>query len=413
MSLPLSKLAEASFLIDQPLIAGIRRYLSNPYSENNPTGVINLGTAENQLMQPELLPKLNELSAALVSPEMLSYGLFHGSNDLFAAFLNRHLNPVVPIDPAEEVTIQSGCTSTVNNIIQALTNPGDGVLIPTPYYGGFDFDTRMYAQAKIVEVPTSRESDFTVTVADLDAAMIRASEQGVAVKVFLLANPQNPQGTIIGKEHLLELLQWCADKQIHAIVDEIYALSIFGDKEFVSVLSIPELPDPTNTHVLWGISKDLALNGFRMGVCITRHKSLQVAMRNFCLMTNISSVSDRLMTRLLSDTEWMDWFVAENKKRLRAQYERTTVLLDSLGIKYLASDSTFFIYMDLHHMLDPTIADKTEAESKLWKDMMDRGVVLSPGFAFHNPEPGWFRLVFTLEWKKLELGIQRAFGNSA
>ncbi|KAI8926473.1 pyridoxal phosphate-dependent transferase [Entophlyctis helioformis] len=382
------------------------RYLDNPYNAaTNPSGIINLGTAENQLMHPELLPKL--AADSFVTPDMASYGAAHGSprlRTLIADLLNRHLHPVVPIG-ADHVFCQAGCGASVSNVTQALTNPGDGVLVPSPYYGGFDYDLAMYAQAKIVPVPTTAESGFIVSVADLQTAYDLAVAQHQPIKMLLLTSPQNPVGNIIPRSHMMSLLAWAASHHLHVLVDEIYALSVFDPAApFESVLSFPDLPDPANTHVVWGISKDFALNGLRLGTVITRHPALQQALTSLSVFTNISSLTDKLVSSLLADTRWVDGYIASNQQRLRDQYARTTALLAELGIPHTPSTATFFVWMDLTDRV--TTAD---AESALWARLIERGVLVSPGAAFHHPQPGWFRLVFTVAWDTLVEGLHRAF----
>merc|ERR1719350_491095 len=109
---------------------------------------------------------------------------------------------------------------------------------------------------------------YTLTADLLDKEILRRREEGGRVKAFLYCNPSNPLGVVYPRHLTLQLMRVCHRHGIHFISDEIYALSIFDSEEkFNSVLSIPigEVPDPARTHVLWGLSKDFGLAGFRTG----------------------------------------------------------------------------------------------------------------------------------------------------
>ena len=109
---------------------------------------------------------------------------------------------------------------------------------------------------------------FSLTADMLEVRISEVRESGGQVKAFLLCNPSNPLGVVYPRQLVLELMEVCRRHSIHFISDEIYALSVFDQSAvFSSVLSIPigSLPDPQRTHVLWGLSKDLGLAGFRMG----------------------------------------------------------------------------------------------------------------------------------------------------
>jgi aspartate/methionine/tyrosine aminotransferase len=82
----------------------------------------------------------------------------------------------------------------------------------------------------------------------------------------LLTNPGNPTGKVIPAPLMKEILAWANQKEMHVVIDEIYAISVFAEESsFKSVYSFDSLPNPQKTHIVWGISKDFSLNGLRMG----------------------------------------------------------------------------------------------------------------------------------------------------
>ncbi|KAI9004666.1 pyridoxal phosphate-dependent transferase [Gaertneriomyces semiglobifer] len=289
---PLSTLAHDATQNPSALLEGLKKALANPYDKKTcPNGVINLGTAESHLMADVLLEKLNSPDIRQVTPAMLRYGTMYGSHQLrqaVANLINKHFRPVKAITP-ENITAHAGCGAAINNIAQALTNPGEGVLVPTPYYGGFDFDLRMYAQAKIVPVNTFSASHFMVTVPELEEAYQAAVSEGITVRVLLLTNPSNPSGRTQPADDVRAALEWAKSKKLQAVVDEIYALSTFSDDPvpFTSAYALANLPDPQNTHLLYGMSKDFCINGVRMGFVISYNKELLESLHMFAIFTCI------------------------------------------------------------------------------------------------------------------------------
>ena len=169
-----------------------------------------------------------------------------------------------------------------------------------------------------------------------------------------------------------------------------------------------ELPDPMNTHFVWSCSKDLCLNGIRLGVCISKSPIVLEAMKKMSLFSNISSIADKLATGLFSDLEWIDWHIKENKIRLKAQYNATIKYLESRNIEYLPASGGFFVWMNLSKLLNQNLP-LAEQEKDLWIRLIERGVYLAPGAAFHFDKVGWFRIVFTLPLETVLLGLERAF----
>ena len=214
------------------LLSGLVKAQANPYSTSNPSGIINLGTAENKLSQTRLQRKCQSLLTDLGQqdpPDWLYYGSFHGSDKLRSAladFFNRHLNPSEPLT-SDHISTASGCGSIVANLTQALVNPGEGVLVPTPYYGGFDLDLCLYSLATLIPVPTEKRNNFVVTIEALEEAY---QSHLKTVKILVLTNPQNPTGTLIPSSQLLEILTWARTRHLTVIMDEIYALSTFSNQ---------------------------------------------------------------------------------------------------------------------------------------------------------------------------------------
>ncbi len=166
-----------------------------------------------------------------------------------------------------------------------------------------------------------------------------------------------------------------------------------------------DVPDPQKTHFVWSVSKDLALNGLRLGVFVSQNPMVVKAMRYFSTFSNISTLTDYSIRTLLKDKEWMDQFILENQKRLRSNYECMVSYLKSKGLEYVPASAGFFVWIKIKGI------STLEEEIKKWHEWMDLGVLILPSHGFHSQEYGWFRILFTLPWSLVQKGLDRAFSN--
>jgi xeroderma pigmentosum group C-complementing protein len=197
-----------------------------------------------------------------------------------ANLIATYFHPAKPISP-EHIVFTNGVTSLNAVCAQCLTNPGDGILLGQPIYGSFTGDLSFLSGCQLIYSPFHGDDQFSVdAVARYEEAFLKArDETGVAIKALLICNPHNPLGRCYSRETLVALLQFCQKYQIHLISDEVYALSVYdnGDPShgFVSVLSIDPVTlgvDPALVHVLYGMSKDFAAAGLRLGCLISQNK---------------------------------------------------------------------------------------------------------------------------------------------
>ncbi|ORY22792.1 PLP-dependent transferase [Neocallimastix californiae] len=396
------------------LSKGIIIVRNNKYHpESNPNGIINLGTAENKLNNVEMLSKINDPKISTVTAEQLLYGPNPGSDRLreeIAKLLNRHFNPKVLLNK-ENICVGNGCGPLLNLYGEVLFDAGDAFLVPGPFYGGFEADIKY--GARVYPIPVQHEEDDCLKVSEesLEKALRNANRP---VKGIIIANPNNPFGRCYSAEQLLLFCNFAKSHGLFVICDEIYGLSTWKDivsenieeesNKFTSIFSL-DLPDPENTHGLWGFSKDFCLNGLRIGVTISYSKTVMAAIQKICFLTCIPTNIDNILVNILSDEEWTDNFIINNNRKLYKSYSHLTNSLNAHGIPYVKGDSGFFIYIDLHQA-------KID-EYDLWMKLLEGGIYISPSQAFFSKdsysERNWFRICFAVEQKELDLSLERLY----
>lgn len=386
---------------------GWKAYDNNPFHlTKNPTGVIQMGLAENQLsfdLIEEWISKNPEASICTregvkAFRDIAIFQDYHGLPEFrnaVAKFMGRVRGDRVKFDP-NRIVMSGGATGANETIMFCLADHGDAFLVPTPYYPAFDRDLRWRVGVKLLPVICDSSNDFKITKQALENAYEKAMEANIRVKGLIITNPSNPLGTILDKHTLKTLVNFINQKKIHLVCDEIYAATIFtGAPDFVSVSEVVQEVEYCNMdliHIVYSLSKDLGLPGFRVGIVYSYNDGVVSCARKMSSFGLVSSQTQYMLASMLSDDDFVERFLSESSRRLAKRHKLFTEGLQQVGITCLNSNAGLFFWMDLRPLLnDPT----TEAETALWRVIIaDVKLNVSPGSSFHCSEPGWFRVCF-------------------
>ncbi|XP_050753493.1 1-aminocyclopropane-1-carboxylate synthase-like protein 1 isoform X2 [Gymnogyps californianus] len=394
---------------------GYKAYHADKYDEDkNPNGIINFGTSENKLCFDLMSKRLTQTDMNLMEPPLLQYPDWKGHMFLreeVARFLTYYCKAPAPLK-AENVIVLNGCGSLFSALATVLCDPGEAVLIATPFYGGITQSVFLYGNVKLVyayldsKITGTSTRPFQLTVEKLEKALQDARAEGVTVRALILLNPQNPLGDIYSLSELRDYLEFAKRHELHVIVDEIYMLSVFDESAtFHSVLGMDRLPDPQRTHVMWGISKDFAVSGIRFGTLYTENQDVANAVASLCYFHGVCGPVQHKVAQLLRDRDWINQvYLRANHARLKAAHTYVTDELKTLGVPFLNRNAGFFVWIDFRKYLR---TGTFEEEMLLWRRFLDNKVLLSCGKAFECSEPGWFRIIFADKTHRLQLGMQR------
>ncbi|WOK96884.1 hypothetical protein Cni_G05592 [Canna indica] len=404
---------------DSPYFAGWKAYDEDPYdAASNPSGVIQMGLAENQVSF-DLLEKYLEQH-----PEATGWGCgissfrenalfqdYHGLKSFrkaMASFMEQIRGGRAKFDP-ERIVLTAGATAANELLTFILADPGDCLLIPTPYYPGFDRDLRWRTGVNIIPVHCDSSNGFQITRQALETACAEAEAMKTRVRGLLLTNPSNPLGTAIARPVLDELLDFATEKNIHLISDEIYSGSVFSSGEFVSMAEIVEAREHRGcerVHIVYSLSKDLGLPGFRVGAIYSYNDAVVTTARRMSSFTLVSSQTQKMLAAMLGDREFTEEYLARNRERLKKRYELIVEGLKKAGIECLQGNAGLFCWMNLK----PLLAEPTrDAELELWKSILHEVKLnISPGSSCHCTEAGWFRVCFAnMSEQTLEVALRR------
>jgi len=261
----------------------------------------------------------------------------------------------------------------------------------------------------IVPIHCDNSNNFQITPEALEAAFKDAESMNYKVRGVLITNPSNPLGVTIPRSVLEEILDFVIRKNIHLVSDEIYSGSVFSSSEFTSVAEILEgrqYKNAERVHIVYSLSKDLGLPGFRVGTIYSYNDRVVTTARRMSSFTLISSQTQHLLASMLSDKNFTQNYIKTNRERLRKRYEMIIEGLRSAGIECLKGNAGLFCWMNMSPLLEkPT----REGELELWNAIMHEVKLnISPGSSCHCSEPGWFRVCFAnMTEKTLEIALQR------
>lgn len=392
--------------------------------QTNPGGYVNLGVAENALLQDRLVQ--HALDNIEIDPRTMTFGdgptgALHIKTHL-SAFFNEQLKPAVTMEPGH-ITLTNGCAAAVEHLSWLLCNPGEGILIGQPFFRGFSVFIEGRTGATIVPVPFSGVDPFGIeAVSSYEAAIIRAREENQPVSALLLCNPHNPTGRCYTRDAIIALMKLCEAHKIHLVSDEIYALSTWHNPidldppptPFTSVLAIDTsgIIDPSRVHLIWGISKDFGANGLRLGSIVSQaNPAIHQGLVPLAGFSSCSSVTEGITARFLSDSVWMADYIKDNKRLLAENYAFMVSWANRHGIPYAPGASAAFFfwvnlgkaYCKLHNLGEST----AKVEDGLNSRLLSRKVFLGNGSTFAAEEPGWFRITFAYDRAILEEGLRR------
>ena len=382
-------------LVDEPalpeyILAHFARFAEGWDPELRPEGYIALCIAENRTMWEVLRPQLARYRD--VPARVLGYDAMIGAHEFRAQlarfmgerFLGRSFEP-------EQLAVVAGAGAVLELLFYAIADAGEGILVPTPSYAGFWTDLETRDALNIIPVHCTSEEGFALTPARLDEALAGAE---VPVKALLFTTPNNPLGWTYSRAQVLEILAWSERAGIHVVFDEVYALSVFGERAFTSVASLREELGPL-VHIVWAFSKDFGASGLRCGVLVSENPGVLAAVDGLSYWAAVSGDTQYLLGELISDEAFVGPYLEQMQGRLRSTYAQVCAALDAIAVPTIDADAGIFLLCDLRAHLD---APSFEAEGRLWRRMLDDAKVnLTPGLACRVIEPGFFRLCYAAE----------------
>lgn len=381
--------------------------------------------AENNLSWPDLKERIEQAISFKEIPKWVSnYTGMGGSSEFLEAvssFMSTHLTGCTI--KQERILTSAGATAVLELASWILCDDGDAVGIPAPSYPVYsqDFGNKSgLVRHDIVTYEDLINNDgfSNLTIKHLKKARTAVKKSGKKLKLLVLTTPDNPTGCLYTQEQLEKISDWCIKKKVHLLVNELYGLSMIHtnhpdikddykeEMAFTSFAQIMKRKKSGYLHMSYGLSKDLGISGFRMGVIHSFNESFLKAYANLNAPHLVSNLTQWALTDVLSDQDFMSHYIIKNQARLTTNYALVIKYLKKLRIPYLPARGSLFVWLDLSVYMK---RNSKKAEHELWQNVYDTtGLLLTPGEGFGHKKRGQFRFVYSfLQRDVLEEGLKR------
>ena len=361
--------------------------------------VVGFGAGEPDFPTPAHIVAAAE--AACADPRNHHYTPAGGLPELKAAIVAKtRRDSGYDVTPAQ-VLVTNGGKQAIYEAFATLLDPGDEVLLPAPYWTTYPEAVKL-AGGVPVEIMTSEDSDYRVSVAQLEAA------RTARTKVLLWCSPANPTGAVASPAEVRAVGEWALEHGIWVVADEIYEHLVYGGAEHVSMpVVVPGLAD--TCVVVNGVAKTYAMTGWRVGWLVGPVDVVKAATNLQSHATsNVSNVAQ------VAAVEALTGDLSAVAQMREAFDRRRTIMVTMLnaipGVACPTPDGAFYCYPSVKGVLGRTIRGRTpQSSAELAELVLDEvGVAVVPGEAFGTP--GYFRLSYALGDDDLVKGVQRLAG---
>jgi aspartate/methionine/tyrosine aminotransferase len=358
--------------------------------------VIGFGAGEPDFATPDYIVEAAVQAAR--DPRNHRYSPAGGLPELKQAIADKtRRDSGLDVDPVQ-VLVTNGGKQAVYEAFATLLDPGDEVLLPTPYWTTYPEVIRL-AGGTPVEIVTDESQGYLATLDQLEAAY---SER---TKVLLFCSPSNPTGAVYSPEQVRAVGEWALERGVWVVTDEIYEHLTYGDARFASILAeVPALGD--TCVVLNGVAKTYAMTGWRVGWLIGPRDVVRAATNLQSHATsNVCNVAQRAAFSAVTG----DLSAVERMREAFDRRRRTMLkmLAEIEGVVCPEPKGAFYVYPSVQGVLGSEVGGVTPSTSaQLAEVILEQAeVAVVPGEAFGTP--GYLRLSYALGDDDLAEGVGR------
>ena len=358
--------------------------------------VISYAAGEPDFATPQHI--VEAASKAVLDPKNHRYTPAIGLPDLREAIAQKTLVDSGTEITAAQVVVTNGGKQAVYQAFATLLDPGDEVLMPTPFWTTYPEAIHL-AGGVPIEVFAGADQGYKVTVDQLEAARTSKS------KVLLFVSPSNPTGAVYSREETEAIGRWAYEHGMWVVTDEIYQNLVYDGLRAVSITeAVPELID--RTIMVNGVAKTYAMTGWRLGWMTGPLDAMKAAGNlQSHLTSNVSNISQRAAIAALTGPQDA---VAEMREAFDRRRKVAVAELSKInGWVAPMPEGAFYVYSDVTGLLGREWGGKVINTSlELCDYILDAAeVALVPGEAF-GPS-GYVRMSYALGDAQLLEGIQR------
>jgi aspartate aminotransferase len=350
--------------------------------------VVDFGAGEPDFPTPD---NIKQAAFDAINGNFTKYTNTGGIEDLKQAICDRHKSDYGTGYNSKECMVTVGGKHAIFNLMQALIEPGDEVIIPVPYWVTYK-DVVNYAGATCVFVETDEDKGFQVSAAEIEKHVTPKT------KMVIINSPSNPSGAVFARKELERVAILAAERGFYVMTDECYHRFVYEGEPY----SMAAFPDAKESVVVAGsLSKTYAMTGWRIGFSLAPARIIGGMMKLQSHSTsNPNSIAQKAAVEALrGPQESVGQMLAEYRKRRDFVVAR---LRQIPGVKCNMPDGAFYAYPNISCACTGDITDSLTFSSKL---LAEAHVAVVPGEAFGTNDH--VRISYATSMHELERGLDR------
>jgi len=355
--------------------------------------IVSLGFGEPDFDTPE---HIRAAAIQAINSGQTRYTAVDGTPELKAAIIQKFKRDNRLEFSPKQLLISNGAKQSLFNLLLAILNPGDEVIVPAPYWVSYP-DMVKLTDGEPVILSSDSEHDFKITARHLRNSI---NEQ---TRLLILNSPSNPTGKVYSAEEYRELGAVLEEfPRVFIACDDIYEHIYWGKEPYHTLLNVcPGLAE--RTIIINGVSKAYAMTGWRIGYA-AGPEDLISAMRKVQGQSTSCAGSVSQAAAVAALTGPQDC-VEEMRQAFQKRYEYFRAALNSIpGVDCPSCDGAFYAFPSFQGVINQIDGLNNDVELAEWL-METAGVSTVPGSAFGAP--GHLRLSYAASMEYLEEAVQR------
>jgi aspartate aminotransferase len=357
--------------------------------------VIGFGAGEPDFDTPE---HIKEVAVKAINEGFTKYTPASGTLSLKEAIC-RKLKRENGLDYSpSNIVISNGAKHSLLNVFQAICNPGDEVIIPSPYWVSYPEMVKL-ADAVPVFVKTREKDEFEFSIDQLEMAVTSKT------KAIVINSPSNPTGMIYGRKLLEEVADLAVKKKLFIVSDEIYEKILYDG---LSHLSIASLGDKIKdqTIIINGVSKSYSMTGWRIGYTASNERIARIMSNVQSHATsNPNSIAQKAAEAAIEGPQdSVEAMVKEFVNRRDYMVERINSIN---GLSCIKPKGAFYVMMNISKLIGKELYGVKIEGSDTFADVLleKANVALVPGSGFGTDEH--VRLSYAMSLENIKEGLNR------
>ena len=358
----------------------------------NKYGAINLSQGFPEFDPPK---EITDALAEVAKKGPHQYAVTYGAQNFREALAEKQGKAIGrSIDPNTEIVVTCGGTEAMMCAMMTICNPGDKVMVFSPFYENYGADA-ILSGAEPIYIP------LVPPTYEFDISLVEKGFQDGA-KAIIVCNPSNPCGKVFTEEELLAIGNLAVQYDAFVVTDEVYEHIVYEPAKHICMASLPGMYEHTITCN--SLSKTYSITGWRLGYLIGPAHVIEAARKVHDFLT--VGAAAPLQEAATVGLKFGESYYRELLEKYTKKRDYFLHGLDRIGLKHNEPQGTYFVLVDIQEFLDlPQFAGYTDLQFCEW--MIEHiGVAAVPGSSFFKePVNNLIRLHFAKDEKTLEKAL--------